>query len=98
MNYSPDITLGNIIMVVTLIVAVAGAYHGLKGQIAVIVASIAADRERLNRLEQRHEQRMSKLEDNDQRLTQIVQQLMGQQVERDRWDGPERRKQMRRQI
>ena len=97
MTWSPEITLGNVLMVVTLIVAVASAFHGLKGQMAVIVASIDADRQRMNRLEIRHEQRMTKLEENDHRLTEIVQQLIGQQNERSRWDGPERRSTQRRQ-
>lgn len=96
MNYSPEVSLGNIIMIVTLIVAVAGAFHGLKGQMGVIVASIDADRARMNRLEVRHEQRMTKLEENDHRLTEIVQQLIGQQAERARWDGPDRRQNTRR--
>lgn len=98
MTYTPELSLGNILLVVTMIVAIAGGYHGIKGQIAVIVTSMAADRERFNRLERRHEERMTKLEDNDHRLTEIVQQLMGQQAERDRWEGPDRRQHTRRQA
>lgn len=91
MNFNPEVTLGNILTIATFVVAVVGAFYTLKGKSDVLIIIIQQYNERFARMETRHEQRLTKLEDNDQKLTQMVQQLIGQNEERRRWDGHERR-------
>lgn len=76
---------------VAFVAAVFGAFYGLRGKLDVVATLMAQHNDRVERMERRHEERLTKLEDNDHRLTMMVQQLIGQNDERIRWDGHERR-------
>lgn len=91
MNFNPEITLGNILTIAAFVTAVAGAFYGLKSRMDVFQVMIQQYADNFAATERRHEQRLTKLEDNDARLTGIVQELIGQNAERIRWDGHDRR-------
>lgn len=91
MNFTPEITTGNLLTIAAFVFAVIGGFYGLRGRLDVVTALMAQHNSRVERMEQRHEQRLTKLEDNDYRLTVMVQQLIGKTDERSRWDGAERR-------
>jgi demethoxyubiquinone hydroxylase (CLK1/Coq7/Cat5 family) len=84
MNFSGEITAGNIMTAVAFAIAVMTAFHGLKSKLDLFAAL-------MERMEARHEQRLTKLETNERTLTGLVQQLIGQNEERVRWDGLDRR-------
>ena len=90
MNWNPEITLGNLLTSVAFIAAVLTAFHGLKAKLDLFSTL-------MERMEARHEQRLTKLETNERTLTGLVQQLIGQNEERVRWDGLDRRDHDRRQ-
>jgi hypothetical protein len=91
MNFNPEVTLGNLLTVSSCLILVVSAFNGLKGKLDVVAALMREHNSRVERMEMRHEQRLTKLEENDARLTTMVQQLIGQNEERLRWDGGERR-------
>lgn len=90
MNFNPEITFGNIVTIVTFAIAVASGFYGLRGKLDVFVVMMEHNNDRFQRMEQRHELRLTKLEDNDLRLTSIVQELIGQNSIRERWDDNRR--------
>lgn len=87
MNFNPEITLGNLLIAASTLVSVAGAYFNLKGRMEVFATLIEAHNKRVDRMELAAEARLVRLENNDIRLTDIVQELIGQNNERIRWDG-----------
>lgn len=96
MDFSPEITLGNILSIVAFSAAVLGAFYGLKSKLEVFSVIVQQYNERFARMELRHEQRLTKLEENNQQLTVMVQQLIGRSEEHIRWHGEERRERQRR--
>jgi len=90
MNYTPEITFGNILTIVAFVVAVIGAFYGLKGKMDVFVVMMQHNNDRIVRMENRPEQRLTKIEENDLRLTSIVQEIIGQNSIRERWDDNRR--------
>jgi hypothetical protein len=90
MNFSSEITIGNILTIVGFFVAVVAAFYGLRGKLDVFVVMMQNNNERVQRMEQRHESRLTKLEENDMRLTAIVQEIIGQNSIRERWDETRR--------
>lgn len=84
MNFSGEITLGNVLTAVAFAAAVFAAFYGLKGKLDLFAAL-------MERMEARHDERLTKLETNERTLTGLVQQLIGQNEERVRWDGADRR-------
>ena len=84
MSFSNEITAGNILTAVAFAVAVMTAFYGLKSKLDLFSTL-------MERMEARHEQRLTKLETNERTLTGLVQQLIGQNEERVRWDGLDRR-------
>lgn len=98
MHFTPEVTLGNILIVVSMIVSVAGAFFSLKGRMDVFTVMFSAVKENLeahnrraDRTEVRNEERFAKLEDTSAKLALIAQELIGQNNERIRWDGRDRR-------
>lgn len=87
MNWSGEITLGHLLIVASTLVSVSGAFFSLKGRMEVFATLIDAHNRRVDRMEQVNESRLVRLEENDLRLTNIVQELIGQNNERVRWDG-----------
>lgn len=96
MSFSPEITLGNILSIVAFTAAVFGAFYGMRSKMDVFQILVKQSNERFARMEARHEQRLTRLEDNTDRLTTLVQQIVGRCEERTRWDGHERRERARR--
>ena len=97
MNINSEITVGNIIMAVTIVVTAIGAYHALKGSVQTLSHDVAHNlsairellrihNERVDRMEKRYEDRFSTVENTMSRLTSVVERLSG------RWDGYERRR------
>jgi hypothetical protein len=95
-NFTGEITLGNLLTVAAFLGAVVSAFYGLRGKLDVVAALMEQHNKRVEQMERRHEQRLTKLEENDHKLTEMVQQLIGQNDERVRWDGHERRARDRR--
>lgn len=91
MTFTPEITTGNLLTVIAFVVSVIGMFYGLKGKAEVMFALFEEHNKRVERMETRHEQRLTQLEQNHRTLTDVVQQLIGQDTERRRWDGLERR-------
>jgi hypothetical protein len=91
MSFNGEITLGHILIVVSTLVSVSGAFFSLRGRMDVFATLIDAHNRRVDRMEQVNETRLLRLENNDIRLTDIVQELLGQNRERIRWDGMDRR-------
>ena len=91
MNFTGEVTLGNLLTMVAFIGGAIGAFYGLKSKLDVFATLIEQHNANVKSMEARHEQRLTRLEDNEKKLTQMVQQLIGQNEERVRWDGLERR-------
>lgn len=91
MSFNPEITLGNLFTVIAGAGGFIGAYYALKARVDVFAALIEKHNERVERMENRHEQRLTMLENNYRILSEMVQQIRGQQEERSRWDGHDRR-------
>jgi hypothetical protein len=94
-----EITVGNLINVVTMIVIAIGAFHALKGELSVIKQVIQHQGDRVDRMERRHEERMTvgehrmaKLEENHNLLTRMMEHQRGQYEGISQYLGPERRK------
>ena len=96
MHFNPEITLGNVLTIAAFVTAVLGAFYGLKTKMEVFTVLIQQYSDRFAQMEVRHDQRLRKLEDNNEKITSLVQHLMGQNDERVRWDGNERRERSRR--
>lgn len=94
MHFNGEVTLGNLLIMVSLAVTVMGAYYSLKGRMDVFSTMFESMKDtfethnrRVDRLEMQNEARLMRLENNDIRITDIVQELIGQNNERARWDG-----------
>ena len=96
MQFDPTITNGNILTAATMVVTVLGAYYSLKGELAIFRQLLQSHNDRVDRLERRHEERLTMLEQNERKLTTALERIIGQNEERVRWDGLERRETDRR--
>jgi hypothetical protein len=91
MNFNPEVTLGNIFTICAFTIGVLSAYYGLKARSDVFAKIIEHAIERMDRMERRHEERMTQGEENHRSLREIVDRMVGERDERRLWDGRERR-------
>lgn len=91
MSFNGEVTFGHIIIALTTLVTILGAYHSLKGKLDIFHHLLQSHNDRVDRLERRHEERLGMLENNERKMATILERLIGQNEERIRWDGLERR-------
>jgi hypothetical protein len=86
-NFNPEITLGNLITLGGLLLAALGGFYGIKSNLQLLQQRLGQYIDALVEHKIQIDRRVSKVEENDRRVTEIVARLLARMEERDRWDG-----------
>lgn len=91
MTFNGEIQLGHLLIASSMVLSVIGAFYKIQSKLDIFQHLLESYNARTDRLEKRHEERLTLLEQNERRLTNVVERIVGQNEERIRWDGLERR-------